>query len=108
MVPFATLPLVDTFRLRSQRGPAPGLLSIWTQKSPAARSSSSASWCSDAAISPPSQLVRFCACSVTNAFRLHRMKWYRHHMDVVNVLLWLGARGVTSVQTLITLGPFAG
>src|SRR5882762_5367919 len=54
MVPFATLPLVDKFRLRSQILPLPWLLSICTQKSPAAKSSSSASWCSCSATTPPS------------------------------------------------------
>src|SRR5262249_34790271 len=58
MVPFATLPLVDKFRFRSQIWPLPWLLSIWTQKSPAAKSSSSASWCSCSAILPPSLMVK--------------------------------------------------
>src|SRR4029453_6134871 len=57
MVPFATLPLVDKFRFRSQIGPLPWLLSIWIQKSPAAKSSSSASWCSCSAMLPPSLMV---------------------------------------------------
>jgi hypothetical protein len=70
MVPFATLPLVAKFRFRSQRGPSPGLLSIWTQKSPPSRSSSSASSCAWSATSPPSRLVCFWACSVTNALRI--------------------------------------
>src|SRR4249919_2767124 len=70
MVLFATLPLVDKCRLRSQREPSPWLLSIWIQKSPAARSSSSPSSCAWSATSPPSRLVRFLACRVTNALRI--------------------------------------
>ena len=58
MVPFATLPLVDKFRFRSQIWPLPWLLSIWTQKSPAAKSSSSASWRSCSATLPPSLMVK--------------------------------------------------
>ena len=70
MVPFATLPLVDKFRLRSQREPSPWLLSIWIQQSPASRSSSSASSCSWSATRPPSRLMRFCTRRVTNALRI--------------------------------------
>ena len=46
MVPFATLPLVDKFRLRPRESPRLGYSQSGARNPPAARSSSSAWWCS--------------------------------------------------------------